>query len=299
LAHKAGWRQEKRDDFAKSSASGHYRALELAVIDERIDWISASARPGTRSLGLEGFARRLVADESAFGNKMEGWGTSGFVGQTSGSWRWGTGPQGTIVQVGGEQAQLWALALADLADHMSRVDYCVTALDPCGTIHPDEEYWRDWIAGGGAMHGRTQAERRQKDDGGAVFYAGSRASAIYRRCYDKGKEAPDRYPAGAWRWEVELKSYASEREHARITSGQTHKNHPRRMVAASFAAVGLGVPFATESSSMPKSPGRPPSDADRSLDWLTLSVGPTVAWLRSIGRLDSTLAALRLPELIQ
>jgi len=298
LASVAGWRQRKRDDFAESSASGHYRGLNLAIIDQRIDWISASARPGGRALGLESFARRLVADEAAFGNRIEGWGTSGFVGETAGAWRWASGPQGTVVQVGGEQAQAWALALADLADHMSRIDYCVTALDAGNRIHPDEEYWRDWIAGGRPMHGRTQAERRQRDDGNSCCYFGRRASAIYRRCYDKGKEDASRFPAGAWRWEVELKSYASEREHARITSGQMHKDHPRRMVTAAFAAVGLAVPFSADSAEIPHSTLRQPSDADRSLDWLTLSVGPTVAWLRSIGRLDATLAALRMADLI-
>jgi DNA relaxase NicK len=181
---------------------------------------------------------------------------------------------------------------------MSRVDYCVTALDTSGALHPDEEYWSDWLAGGRAIHGRTTAERRQRDDGNAVFYAGRRSSAVYRRCYDKGKEDAQRYPAGAWRWEVELKSYASEREHARITSGQVHQDYPRRLVAAAFAAVGLPVPFSAASESIAAAPKRAPSDADKSLDWLAVSIAPTVEWLRTIGRLDSTLTALRLSDLI-
>jgi hypothetical protein len=272
--------------------------MELPILEARPDWISASAHISAKSLQLGVLAGEGINHEAARGEKVRPWNFHGYEGFSAGRWRWASQTEGIIVQVSQEEASLWAKPIAQLADHWSRVDYCVTAVDEARTIHPDNEYWLWWIEGTGIKRRNAELTRIQQAYGGASIFVGSRASSHYLRCYAKDKESEGRYPPGAWRWEVELKGVASEHEQAFWQEGEMSTEATAGLVSNAFRHYGLPLPWRATGRESQHFEDRKPSDADRLLRWFSTQVNPSVQWVKSVRGLEPVTDALGLTEAI-
>jgi hypothetical protein len=275
-----------------------YGEMNLPILEARPDWISASARTSVQSLQLGALAGEGINHEAGRGEKVRAWNTHGYEGFASGRWRWAANTEGVIVQVSQEEASIWAKSIAQLATHWSRVDYCVTALDEGGNVHPDVDYWLKWIDGTGIKRRNAQLTRIQEAWGGASVFVGSRASSHYLRCYDKHAESEGRYPAGSWRWEVELKGVASEHEHAFWQESEMSTNATAGLVSNAFRHYGLPLPWRATGRESQHFEDRQPADADRLLRWFSTQVNPSVQWVKSVRGLEPVTDALGLTEAI-
>jgi hypothetical protein len=274
----------------------NYGDMALPIIEARPDWISASARISVKALQLGTLAGEGITHEAERGEKVRPWNFHGREGFSAGRWRWAANTEDVIVQVSQEEASLWAKAIADLSDHWSRVDYCVTALDETSSIHPDNEYWLAWIDGAGIKRRNAQLTRIQQVWGGASIFVGSRSSSHYLRCYDKAAESEGRYPKGSWRWEVELKGVASEYEHAFWKGQEMSVEATAGLVSNSFRHYGLPLPWVASGRNTQHFKDRKPTDVDRVLSWFSTQVNPSVQWAKSIRGLEPVVDALGLTE---
>lgn len=271
-----------------------YPSLQLPVLEARADWISCSARMSKTALELGTLAGEGINHEASRGEKVKPWSSHGFEGFASGRWRWASNKEHVIVQVSQEEAAIWAKPLADLADHWSRVDYCVTVVDDSGQVHPDVDYWAKWINGDGVKRRGADLQRTQKAWGGATINIGSRQSSHYLRCYNKHAESEGRYPKGAWRWELELKGAASEHEHSFWKGQSMDEVQTSGVVANAFRHYGLPIPWRASGRDTEHSAHRLPADADRLLEWFERQVKPSVAFTKQHRGLQSTSDALGL-----
>ena len=271
-----------------------YSTLVLPVLEARTDWITATAPSGQRAHALAEFADSMVALEAAKGDKLESWGFQSYRGWQAGDWRYGWGRHGSCVVVSHESSWLNATNLAELADHWSRIDYCVTVLDNNRTIAPDNDYWEAWPWKERPLRQLAEIRRNQGMNGGNSVTIGSRASAYYFRCYDKFSESRGAYPQGAWRWELELKREASENHHSSWRNGAKTSRYVMDLISSDLARYKLAVPWQANSEVEREPRVHRERDADRILKWLTLQVAPAVHFAIEARGVDAVLDSLQI-----
>ena len=248
----------------------------LPIIEARCDWITATAKKESKAYDLVDLAAANLAAEKEIGQEFGPWRFQGYYGFKCGEWAWGWGEHGSICCVSGGQAEISARVLARTADHFTRIDYCVTAVDPTDTIRPDVEYWV-------ALRKRqlhelptTSFNRIQGYDDGATFSLGARTAAVYARTYNKHVESGGSYDKGAWRWELELKRHRSEAEQRRQVEGVRTQAEVLALVQAEYGQRHLPTPWRV--STEVEKDRCPPRDAsiDKTLKWFELCVKPAI-----------------------
>jgi len=213
------------------------------IIEQRLDWLTCTARAGARAEELVAFGLVALEADAGQGDQVKPFAFQGYQGQGHKHLSVGDRSDGAIIVCRGAEADTLAPYLANLADHWSRVDVCVTAIADDPTYNPAQEYWelgqRD-DPNDPALPKISQARTRW---GGTTTYVGSRVSPVFARTYDKAAESKGRYPAASWRWELELKQFASETEQTRWQLDPNRSAMSRPLVAEQFRKWGLGVPF--------------------------------------------------------
>jgi len=184
--------------------------------------------------------------------------------------------------------------LADLADHWSRVDYAVSVDLENSGLDPGKDYWAAWEWHERPLRAPISFGRIQEAGGGQTLHWGNRASAYYLRCYDKHHESRAAYKRGIWRWEVELKQHASETEHARARKTGIDDRLPMRYIAGELARYNVPVPWSVEARVERAARVVAPRDAERVLDWLQHSVGPSARFAAAQRGTQAVLEALGL-----
>lgn len=250
----------------------------LTVLEARPDWITATCPVGDRALALRNAGMFWAEQSEEAGDRPRRWKQLGYQGFACGGVRWGEGKEGVMVQLSGPVAGQHDQELAHAADHWSRVDYCVTVLDETALIHPTRDYRRSLA---GAVKAGTELSKVTLIEtlgGGSSIYLGSRASARYLRCYDKGSENPREYSPGAWRWEVEYKRELSEEMQGRHQLGFGTAMDISCQVAAEFARHRLIAPWPAVMQGQLPTLGKRLRDIDVTLYWLGSQVGPAARW---------------------
>lgn len=271
-----------------------YSTLVLPVIEARIDWLTCTAPNGQRAHDLAAYADEHCAMEAAKGDKLESWGFQSYRGWQCGDWRYGWGRHGACVVVSHQPSWDFAPDLAALANHWSRIDYCVTVLAGDVPIAPDEDYWEAWPWRDNPMRQLAELRRNQGMLGGNSLTIGSRASAEYFRCYDKFQESRGAYPRGAWRWELELKREMSESHQASWRQSPKTSRYVLDLISTEMARYKLAVPWRADSEvDRTKRIGRE-RDADRIIRWLSTQVAPAVQFAVEARGAEPVLEALNL-----
>jgi Replication initiation factor len=271
-----------------------YGTLELPILEARPDWITCTAFSHERKMALYEIANNNLEAEQTIGARLQDWRFQSFRGFACGRWRVGAGKLGTICVVSGEQAGIAANILAETAEHWSRVDLCVTVLDIDGVLKPDEHYWQAWGAAKAQLVNPPRLTRHQIYDGGATITLGARASAFYTRVYNKHEESPGEYPKGSWRWEVEMKREASERQQS-VFKRLTHSGaHCLNLISTEILRLGLSVPWQPGAKVERSNRIRYQPDADRLLGWLDQQVKPSAQFVAAARGRDAVLEVLDL-----
>ena len=271
--------------------------MNLPIQDSRLDWVTATAKHDKRGVDLLHFATAQTYAERGLGNKLERWRFHGYEGFQSGRWRYGWGEHGAVAVASGEQAQLAAPHLAQLADHWSRVDYAVTVLDQDDAIRPDEDYWDAWPWKDTPLKTPASVTRIQELARGATFSIGERSSAYYLRVYNKHHESRGDYPRGSWRWELELKQHASEAHHARWKAGGYSQGDVLTLLATEMRRYSLPVPWRSEGTIKRAPQPHHAHDADRILGWLNRQVTPAVQFAIEARGYEAVARVLGLPTI--
>lgn len=272
----------------------NYDTLALPVLEARVDWITCTAQERGHEDELLVIGKQNCQAEVDLGGKLDEWRFQSFHGFQCGRWRYGFGKLGAIVVVSGEQAHIAAETLAVTADHWSRVDYCVTVLDREGVLKPDVHYWDAWPSCDITTHKRPRLTRHQTYEGGATITFGDRASAFFTRVYNKHEESPQEYPKGAWRWETEMKRYASEQQQQVILKQGASSAHCLNLIATEIYRLHLTVPWREGSRVVRPSQIHYRPDADRTLGWLSLQVKPPVQFAAAARGREAVLIALEI-----
>jgi Replication initiation factor len=271
-----------------------YDNLTLPILEAGVDWITCTAPRDDGALDLASYAEALCEQQERDGDKMELYGYQGYRGFQCGPVRWGWGQHGTMAVFTGSLANAGASRIASLSRHWSRLDYQVTVQDKENRLDPSEDYWS---ATGPADMGATNSvplTRIQSRQSGNSCYLGSRASGKYLRCYDKAKESKGNYPAGSWRWELELKREHSEFQHGRWEVAYVPLSAQLALIKETLAAYGLGAPFDTnDQAEWPERFNRV-RDADRILKWFEVQVAPSVQWVAQARGRDVVRRALNI-----
>jgi hypothetical protein len=275
----------------------NYSALGLPLVEARCDWITCSSIPGDVGKRLIDFAEGLLEMEVKLGSKREHYQMHGYYGFQSRHVRYGWGVAGGLAVLSGDLAGEHVNSLADLANHWSRVDYCVTVRDERCRIRPPDYYYTIKSKLEQRPNGHPVMGQYREVWGGNTFYTGRRISPYYCRCYNKHEESKGDYPPGSWRWEVEMKRHASEGAQARAKDGGLTAGYIASFVANEYTRWGLPVPW-NPSEEVKRDPQvRHRLDADRKLDWLGSSIRPTVEFVQEARGTPKVLEALGLPHL--
>lgn len=258
--------------------------LNLQLLEQRVDWITCSAPPGDDLISLLAIADAGIARAEGEGDRVSQGGGHGYYTTRAGHWIRALGEQGGYVMVGGHEAAAWCVPLLSIAHHCSRIDYSVTVGYPQSSTGPIPEVARILRRHNRESKKPLTVGLHSDLDRHHGITIGARSSACYGRIYDKHLESKGTYPEGAWRFEVELKRYASEQEHEGILAYPSRCDTSHIVTRAYFARWDIPVPCAPPDATWTALQVRPQHDADRSLAWLSRQVRPTVQWLEALGR---------------
>ena len=269
------------------------------VFASGVDYLTATARPDEGADELGRLAGAVVVEEREAGNRMRTWLWRGYGGIAAGGAMFGTRADGVIVRLSGATAARWAPAAAKLASTVTRCDLQVTWIDPDGDADAAVmKLYRDRAAlsGRGRPTDRTILRPEQT---GPTLYAGRRSSANFGRIYDKHSEEPAAYPPGAVRAEVEAKGPVARALGTRVGDGSVTGGYVLAYTRDWFARRGVALPLPPDGRAELDVPPRAPTDAERTMEWLTKQVRPGVQRAMDWRGLWPTLKALGLDAPIQ
>ncbi len=255
----------------------------VTVFECQPDWLTCSAWDPVRATHLLKWAIRELEGEADAGNKDRPFRLMGYSGHRCGRLAYGVGERGTIVQVSGDPADRAIVRLANVWEHVTRVDLAVT-------VRPDEpaaslvqqakaEYVNWQPARGRKPDWRTVSDSR----GGNTLYVGERTGDWFLRVYDKGAESRDARYLGSTRYELECKGTPVRDLAARLAGAPDRPSLCQRAVHQYLTEHGIQPPFGADGNRV-LSPGlRRRSDADSRLDWVRRQVRPSIEWLVAKG----------------
>jgi len=275
----------------------------VSVIESQADALTCSFHTPETADRAQRCADIWAERERGEGAKVERFQTHGYQMWLAGRVACGRRPDGVLLKLSGEFADMYLEHLVSFASNVSRVDFALTARScprqpDLGTIHYLE-------ALAFFANNPTSAEPSHKEDGkgGDTCYLGKRTSDWYFRCYNKEQECiaheewkeAARY-AGCWRYEVEIKGpnaliqakhYAGLRDTAAWVQSMLYTYCVKRGLAPVFPSAGHQDLI----------PGfRRRSDRESKLRWLAKSVRPTLEWLAGNTDRATIMATLGLPE---
>lgn len=234
-------------------------------------------------------ARELYGGEAA----TTAWQWKGYKGAATGSVSWGAREDGCILQVSGAAASRAAMLQLPYTG-VPRLDIQITTWGEAspGTIPRGVAVASDRARK--CVAGRPWAVRLQDTYGdGDTAYLGSRSSAWFVRVYDKHKESKQEQYAGAVRYEAELHNETAEAVYGAIAGRELQDEEAARIVAGYLLLRGidLGAVLQTAVIAADRTP-REPTSTERTLQWLSEAVAPSVARLIGQGVAPGALRAL-------
>lgn len=178
----------------------------ITLLEENIDWVTATASSGSAASSLACMAERIVRDRMDDGHERGPWAQYGYTGECIDGLSWGRRRDGTILRVSGFTAAVEGWNVIERAENVSRLDIqcTVRAEPPMGGVAYKAH--NDLLAAG--TRGRKGAECSfvTNSRGGSTAYLGRRSSDKYFRLYDKERESELEHYAGCWRYELEVKN---------------------------------------------------------------------------------------------
>jgi hypothetical protein len=246
------------------------------IISSGVDWITATAQKGSSRVDLQQYAdnqrRRLMdaAEPITTGYRMGyyGWQCEGFF--------YGNREGGSIVVASGAVAHNVFRSVANIADHISRLDVQTTVAFPHDRPHLGVQAYAALKSGLPSKVRLKNVTLITSQPEGETVNLGKRSSDNYARLYDKATEARLGDARSVWRYEVEYK-----RRPAGVVAARLLGDRPAEMVALSvvhehFKTRGVSPVFTPDPTFCPQKP-LPTTENKNVLTWFEESLSITVA----------------------
>jgi len=209
----------------------------------------------------------------------------GYSGTVVNGQFFGSRADGAMLNLSGSVANQYATAVAATGANCTRVDLQCTV--------QTEEYDGDY----GEFMVQRAFERREASEGrnwakirhlrgfgeGDTVNAGSRSSEKYGRLYDKEKQSRDDRYARCWRWEVEYKGEIAQIVARELRSTDDVTGLAIGLVRAQFDDWAFPAAIPGGIDAVPPRASARQSDTQKTLDWLSIQVRPSVGKLIDAG----------------
>jgi hypothetical protein len=275
----------------------------ISVIEARADALTCSFHEAKAADAARRRADVWAAQEKAEGNKVGNFRTHGYDAWQVGRVACGVRPDGVLVKLTDDLAEMHLEELVSTASNISRVDFAVTArctprLQDVALLHYSEA-----LAHYADNPRSAEPSHEERATGGDTCYLGRRTSDWFFRCYNKEQESLDLdderralHYAGCWRYEVEIKGPNAGIQARHYVGLADTRSWVTTMVWDYANKHGLVPIFGIGGPAWIPSSYRRRSDRESKLAWLAKSVRPTVGWLLSNTDRATILATLGLAE---
>jgi hypothetical protein len=253
-----------------------YANNPLEIIEARLDWISATVKPGQRAEVVKGRVAAWIDAQVAEGNDRKVFKSPFYEGTRTRGIAFGERRDDILVTLSGDTAQKWGPTLVTWADNISRLDIQATFREP--DLSAD---WATYVNHAAKSDNRVKAGQLSTQlikttPRGVTAYIGTGGSGKMCRVYDKAAESNDIYPPGAWRWEVQ---YRHERAHKvawKLLDGSYLPMTILAAVGSAFQDYRITLPALCLPLGWKDRGPSSRTDDDRRLEWLRTSVAPCV-----------------------
>lgn len=275
-----------------------YQNHPLQILESRLDWLSATVKPGERQTIIKGRVATWIDNRVAQGYDRRGFKTPFYEGVRTDGLAFGERTDDALITLSGPMAQVHGPTLITWADTISRLDVEVTLREPNLRTN-----WAEYVDRLAAMDARVQSGQLQtrlitSRPRGVTSYIGDGASDRMLRCYDKTAESEDRYPPGSWRFEVQYRHKRAERVAQKLLEGSVLAAECLGAVCAAYRDHRIDVPTICIPNDWKDAGITLATDDERRLEWLKRCVAPAVERLTDHFGVDTVLDALGLNAII-
>ena len=275
-----------------------YSNHPLPIFESRLDWLSATIKPGQRQTVLKGRVAAWIDQRVGAGFDRRGFQTPFYKGERTDGIAWGERTDDCSITLSGVMAAKHGPTLITWADTISRCDIQLTVQDP--SLEHDWARYVDQLMGldervkSGQLSTRLYSQRPR----GITSYVGDGASDRVLRTYDKTAESDGHYPPGSWRFEVQYRHQRSANVARKLLDNSVLAQACLGAVCAAYRDYRIDVPVLCIPLGWSDAGITPRTDNERRLLWLKRSVAPCVGRLVDHFGMDTVLDALDLQSVI-
>lgn len=275
------------------------QTLPFEIVECGIDWLTTTATDKRTAMLLLHRAAAIQREEERRGFFVKAWRQSGYAGWACGRVQHGERQDGAIVRLSSDLASEYWWDCYQITERCTRLDWQVT-----GRTHGPVNRFLKTLRAGFRQHYKSHSRpvrtRVISDDGGGfTLYLGQRTSDVFFRGYNKGIESGEERYQGCARLELELKGDACKSAIAWTLAGSSVSEQVCAGIKGFLADRGISGFSTFRNPHSFYECSKPASDVVRTLQWLTVSVGPSVRNLIQLGHSASVADALGLVGPIQ
>jgi DNA relaxase NicK len=266
------------------------------LVDCGIDWFTTTALDPPTSKLLTLKAEGMMLSESAKGFYIKPWSMKGYSGWRCGRVEWGERQDGVVARLSGGLAASDWWTLWQITERCSRIDLQATfrlVHKPFAEIQHMRRVAQNFYDGRSDGPKITFWSDNKK---GACLYFGSRASSLYFRAYNKEAESGRKEFEGCVRLELEVKNRLTYPTVQRLLAAETTQHGILSELATYMDRHGLSPNFGTVDLHSRSECSIIQPDCQKSLDWLSSAVKPTVQRLVAMGLTEEVFEAIGLPK---
>jgi len=248
-----------------------------------IDYITATQEPGPQLEELRALALSLAEVELSLGMYGKPYAAQGYEGFKVGHIAYGERGDGCMIRLGGPTAAAHWRPVYRNARHVTRIDLQATYRTTPEPPQAIRKHYDELLRWSKNHNGRLEPEVMIGRGDAVTVYSGRRASDTFLRCYDKGRQSKQIQFSGCVRYEGEFKGKRGHTLATRVYRSQDEWSVSASLIMGLFNRRGACISSLARSfydrTSLRKwlqCPARL-TDVDRSLQWLAVSVRPTVS----------------------
>jgi len=267
------------------------------VIDAGIDYLTAFAEKGFRSLEFERTADALAEYEISAGQRLRPALIEGFAGSKGEHWFHGRRDDGNMLVLSGPLSARGATDVIPFATNVSRIDVQVTIQTPPAQESFVVDGWK-MLESKSAARGRPGSyEIRVRRPRGETLYVNSRRSDRYGRVYDWGAAHKMAVPKSIWRFELELKRRMALNCAMACRQLPSVGTHCSRLVEGFFNSKGVDTPWRIGDGDLASLP-LAESKTRKTLTWFESCLSITIRKQINLWGADIVLPSLGLSEFL-
>jgi len=253
-----------------------YANHPLQILESRLDWLSATVKPGRRQQVIKGRVATWIDHRVDQGYDRRGFKTPFYEGVRTDGIAFGERTADALITLSGPMAQVHGPTLITWADTISRVDVQVTLREP--NLRTNWAVYVDALASldERVKSGQLQTILTSSRPRGSSVRIGAGGSDRMLRCYDKTAESEDRYPPGCWRWEVQYRHKRAEMVARKLLAGSVLAAECLGVVCAAYRDHKIDVPTLCIPNDWKDAGITVATDDERRLEWLKRCVAPAV-----------------------